>query len=230
MARVISYIRVGCALLALGVVAGQRAAAQTIAETGDAGQTISTYQSLVGSGALTTITGTISSNSDVDIFRFTISNPATFSVTTATSPGTLSDTQLFLFTLSGNGIVTNDDIVSGNVLSTIPAGDSHFTGLTAGDYLLAISGYNLDASDINGNLIFPTTFPGIFGVNASVGPLANWTGSGSSGTYRITLTGATFTSAIPEPAATALIFAAGGAVVVLFRVRRSRLRSATEIS
>lgn len=204
--------------------ASQCLAQTTIAtESGDAGDSRSVYQTLFGSGSLTAITGTITATTDVDIFRITISNAATFSARTDTSPGTLNDTQLFLFTLGGAGIAANDDI-SGKLKSLLPAGDSRLTALSAGDYLLAISGYNRDAYDATNGLIFPSSpFTDVFGPNAGVGVLDHWSSnSGGTGTYNLTLTGASFVTAVPEPATTTLILASGCAAVALMLRRKSR--------
>jgi len=128
--------------------------AQTAMEIGDAGQSISNYQSLVGTGILSTITGEISvSGDDADLFSIYISNPATFSVKTSINQGSLGDTQLFLFKLDGTGILANDDTVV-DLNSEFPAGNSNLTGLAPGVYLLGISGYDSDPYDAAGNLIF----------------------------------------------------------------------------
>ncbi len=230
MIRALRFLRLTNTLLVCGMVALTWAEAQTIAETGDAGSAVSTYQTLFGTGALTTLTGNIGLSTDVDLFRIKISNPATFSARTDVSSGNLNDTQLFLFTLAGAGILANDDI-SGKLKSLLPAGDSHLSALTAGDYLIAVSGYNFDAFDATSALIFPSSpFTGVYAPNSGVGILDHWSGSSSTGTYTVTFTGASFVTAIPEPAGTPLIAGLGCAAAIWIRSRfrgKSSGRNAT---
>ncbi|HVS51316.1 MAG TPA: DVUA0089 family protein, partial [Opitutaceae bacterium] len=154
-----------------------------------------------------------------------ISSPSTFSATTTTTSGsgtwgTTGDTQLFLFKLDGTGILANDD-TSGNLQSHLPAGDTHLTALTAGDYLIGVTVYNLDPRDAFGNPIFQDTFPGL-DLPLTAGVLDHWQNNESPrsvGAYTITLTGASYVTAVPEPATTGLLFALGGGVAV-WRARR----------
>src|SRR4051812_29854335 len=95
---------------AFGLVFAGEARSQAVVEIGDAGETLSTYETFTGTGALTQITGNLSSETDSDLFRIHISDPAHFSVTTVGNPSIspLSDPQLFLFRLDGTGILAND--------------------------------------------------------------------------------------------------------------------------
>lgn len=211
--------RAWLACLVLGSLVASRASAQTWTEIGDAGELLSNYQNAYGTGALTAINGTIANN-NADIFGIYISNPGIFSATTS---GDLSDPQLFLFRLDGTGILGNDD--TGGALglqAQLPAGDSRLTVLSAGHYILALSGYDRDPLDFSGNPLFEDHYPGL-DLALSAGPLAQWGGTSSTGDYTITLTGASFVP-IPEPAATAAIAACVGAVAMGVRASRRSKR------
>lgn len=209
----ITQFRARLTALALGIVGLTNAPAQTWTEIGDAGELLANYQNAYGTGALTAINGSITSN-NADLFGIIISNPAIFSATTS---GALSDPQLFLFRLDGTGILGNDDAGGGlGLQAQLPAGDSRLTVLSAGQYLLAISGYDRDPLDFSGNPLFEDHYPGL-DLALTAGPLSQWGGSSSTGAYTITLTGAGFV-AIPEPAATVAIAAGACALAIgLFR-------------
>lgn len=166
------------------------ASAVPFAEVGDAGQLVGTAQSV--SGGASSISGTISSSTDADLYRFGHPGGA-FGATTVAQPGSLSDSQLFLFDTAGNGIVANDDSVGVRAALSLAS-------LAAGTYLLGISSFNVDPSD-GANIIFPNTFTGQQVPFAGRGPLASWTGTGGTGTYSIELRQAT----VPLPGTLALI-------------------------
>src|SRR5207302_11273498 len=88
--------------------------AQSYTEVGDAGQTLATVQNTgpVSGSPLTSIFGNLSSATDADLFRITITAPTTFSATTVNG-ATMLDTALFLLTSNGVAICTNDDDPSG---------------------------------------------------------------------------------------------------------------------
>jgi hypothetical protein len=131
----------------------------TVAEAGDAGQTLEGAQVIPsGSGTLDSITGAISGNNDVDLFQISLAG-GTFSASTV--GGASFDTQLFLFNSSGALLLQNDDF--NGLQSTISS-----SSLAAGNYFLAISSFNNDPVGT------PPTFP---------------RGGGSSGSYTIDLTG-----------------------------------------
>ena len=175
-------------------------------ETGDAGDALVTSQPTVGGGALTQISGTLPTDSDVDIYRITITNPATFAAWTR---GTLTtDPDLWLFDSAGVGIAHNDVMLGTyTTVSGAPA---------AGSYFLAITNDGADALSAGG-LIWTSPY-GISGSRAPDGPgaaqpFANWSGTmlNNGSAYTINLQGAEF-SAIPEPA-TAGLLALGGLCV-----------------
>jgi hypothetical protein len=179
-------------------------------EAGDAGQLPGTAQgTTVGpSGTpLVSIAGTFGTITDADMYCIQILAPTAFSVTTV--GGSTNDTQLFLFNTAGMGIAANDDS-AGTAQSTLPLGNPLLTVLTPGTYLLAISTYNIDPTSAGG-LIFPNSpFTNVFGPTGPGGgsPVTGWTGSGATGSYTISLTGAG-AWAVPAPGAIALLGLAG---------------------
>ncbi len=188
------------------------ARATTWLEVGDAGDLPATAQVPLGVGALTAISGFIGNDRpnsflDADMYRIHIPVPALFAATTVGTGGTLVDTQLFLFDLTGLGVYANDD-VPGSPRSRLPAG--HPLGpQVAGDYFLAISGSGRNPVSADG-LIFPTAPK--TGVLGPTGPgaasaISGWTGfHRQRGTYTINLTGAEFAAApVPEPATLLLL-------------------------
>jgi hypothetical protein len=179
-------------VLAVGIVAPAAAAGTgTWAESGDAGDLPSTAQKpvLLSSpspvNTLTSITGTIAGTAGADMYRICklVTGPA--SATTDGTPGTLADTQLFLFNSSGFGIRANDDVVT-SFRSTLPS-----EVLSRGIYYLAISGFDADPVSVGGEIFPDAPFTGVFGPTGPGGgsPIVGWSGSESTGTYTINLTG-----------------------------------------
>jgi hypothetical protein len=182
---------------------------------------------LTGVGGLMAIEGrlgAIEAPGGVDMYRFTISSPTTFSATTSMNPvlegGTpLANTQLFLFRLNGIGIAHNDDISGSDRRSTLAAGNSLYASLSAGEYLLAITAFNNDPQSAGGAIFPAAGGGGIFGPTGAGGgsPITGWNSNTSTtGTYRITLTGV---AAVPEPA-TITMLAAGALFALGFRRTR----------
>jgi hypothetical protein len=230
-------------LLPLGVtlaatflsVAPAHAAAYT--EVGDAGDLPGTVQVVSGAAntALTAINGTITATNGIsegDMYQIFISSPTTFSATTTgfVIGANDFDTQLFLFTVAGKGIIANDDDGnSGGSQSTLPVGS--FT-LGAGVYDLLITGTGRNPGNASG-AIFPSFVDGsdpslVYGPTGPGGASAFTTyvgNSGENGKYSIALTGAQFVAAavnttVPEPS-TIAIFAAGIPLLVVSRRRRA---------
>jgi hypothetical protein len=115
----------------------------TAAEINDAGDIVDAEQKTFGNGALNRITGTLSSDHDVDLYRIQVTDPAAFSATTVPAAGFAGaafDTVLTLIAEPGNGtrvLMQSDDAAPGVVQSTI-AGP--FTSLVAGrQYYLGVS-------------------------------------------------------------------------------------------
>jgi MYXO-CTERM domain-containing protein len=230
-----SFIKTAVLTAGLMIATAHSAFAASYAEVGDAGNIVSGLPQLVTGtpgDTITSITGalTLSANiSEVDAYQIYISSPATFSATTTGfAPGVNSfDTQLFLFTQSGIGIVGNDDdTATGAAQSTIPAGSSFTSALAPGYYYLVISGSGqFPASP--GGVIFKnwtdgTTDPtGVYGPAGPGGgsPISSYFGSSNEGgAYSIALTGVTI-AAVPEPSPLALGLAGALALLALRRRR-----------
>ena len=139
------------------------------------------------------------------------------------TPGTVDDTQLFLFGAGGLGVAANDDAAGGGLRSRIPSGFPTGSGVS----YLAITSFNDDPTSNSpasaAGLIFPSTpFTGVFGPTGPGGalPLADWTAqTGATGTYTIVLTGAVFCAAnavclAPPPAPAGAIFGTAGADLI----------------
>jgi hypothetical protein len=193
------------ALLAL-LAGASLAGADTWTEIGDAGDNLATAQSTGLPGhPLTDIFGRIDNVRDVDMYMIFIpGGNASFSATTVGTPGTLNDTQLFLFDVQGHGVYANDDANATTRRSTLPANNA-LTPQTAGIYFIAIAPFGRVPVDAMGNLIF-NSFPqtGVFGPNNPAATLAGWVGAAppnETGTYDIRLTG---TQTAPEPGTLAL--------------------------
>jgi len=204
----------GCSSVAL---------ADTWAEVGDAGDLTGTAQTPTGANPLTSITGTIGSSTDADMYLIFISTPAGFSATTVGTPGTLVDTQLFLFNAAGLGVYFCDDADGLTLRSTLPAGHA-LSPPSAGLYYLVVTGFDRDPTSAAG-AIFPDTFPGVFGPTGPGGgsPITGYDGTTGTGTYTINLTGAGFAggaAAVPEPATILLLGSGLAGVAAKMRQRR----------
>lgn len=205
--------------------------AQNYNEDNDAGDNPQSASSTVsgtspGGSALTSISGVLRSVTDADVFIINIDDPANFSVTTVGL--SLVDTQLFLFSLDGRAIYTNDDATGFTLQSTLPSGSS-FGPMVAGLYLLGISPGLLDPIDTNGQLVFQDPPDGdttaVRGPRTGAGNLGGFLNGGAqdSGQYSMNITGAS--AAVPEPSSVALVACGAG---LLFAGIRARRRSRTE--
>lgn len=203
------------AIMALAALSGS-ALADDWREVGDAGA-LPPGQVTIGPGALTSITGKLEGqNGNVtdfeDMYCIRIVNPTAFRATTV--GGASMDTQLWLFSAGGLGVAFNDD--STGVQSTLTG---QFVP-AAGIYHIAITGYNRDAVDASGALLWNNT---PFGTERPAdGPgagnaIAGWSGSGATGDYVISLEGAEFCR-VPAPGAMALLGLGG---LVAARRRRA---------
>jgi len=203
------------------------AAAQHV-EAGDAGNFPGSAQ-LVAAGT-NTIVGAIASLDDEDLFRITITDFSQFSATVLGDGGDpLNDSQVFLFDLSGAGIAHNDDISTVNRSSALAMGNGLYSGLSAGEYLIGVTGWNNDpyyAVSPDLEKIFPDPNYDGGGNGEIVGPRASavgqpiifWDGllgGQDDGGYRILLTGV---DPVPEPATLSAL--ALGAVALLRKRRR----------
>ncbi len=208
----------------------QPASAQVFTEIGDAGQTVQTGQNtgLVSGNPLNTILGTLGAPDDVDLYRIQINTPSAFSATTVNALTAASglDTQLYLFSLAGNGkaINANDDDSGGLTLQST-LGPNLPNIVNPGVYYLAIATSGNEAVDAVNQLLFSPDSPSTVTrtPNGSAGALASWDttfADPGTGAYEIDLTGA-FTS-VPEPGTW---FAAALALLGVFFFRSRRRHS-----
>lgn len=210
----------------LGLAAA--AHAQTWTETGDAGNMPGSSQMI--SGSVTTITGTLTSGTDIDMYGFNIVNAANFSALVTIFSGGSTDSQLYLFNAGGMGIAFDDDGGAGlfseisNSGAGEPGADANLiTNSGNGLHYLAITDYDTDALNLSGgtqaaNGIWHDFGPydGPFapdGPGSSNAVLAGWSFGDATTpiTYTIQLQG------VPGPGALALLGLAG-----LVSVRRRR--------
>ena len=217
-----SIWRVFAIAVALICVLSTTSWAATWSEVGDAGSLPGTAQGTgAGPGPLTSISGTVAASGDADMYQIFISSPGTFSATTVGTPGTLNDTQLFLFDAGGLGIYANDD-TSPTFRSTLPAGNAN-SPTTPGLYYLVISGFDVDPTSSGGE-IFDDSFTGVHGPTGPGGgsPISGYSGGSGTGTYTINLTGAdpSDVAAVPEPTTLALLGSGIAGLVVRRRLRR----------
>jgi hypothetical protein len=232
--RLNSFVKV-FPLLALGFVLPSQGI--TIVASG-AGALPGTAQDLTGLDP-TEITGSIPDTIDpilgVNMFKIDIVDPLDFSAITMKSSFGITDTELFLFDSNANGVYMNDDLGGGDpttyTLSCLPSADgsnpcssSRPSGVgptSPGIYYLAISrSSNMPTSA--GNEIFNVlNSTDVVGPSIS-GAVDGWDGGAFTSddpdlvNFDIVLTGTT-TSAVPEPAITTLIGAAGLVLVFLRR-------------
>lgn len=173
-------------LALLGALGAAAPSANAATERGDAGQLAASAQDVTFE-AVSTITGTLGSPSDVDLYKVCASGGGGFSASTV--GGAMLDTQLFLFDASGRGVYGNDDAGPGVRQSLLPAGDPLTPG-ASGVHYLGVSQFDLDPQSSLGP-IFPSTL-GLVGPTGRGGgePLSSWAGSeGTGGAYTVTLTG-----------------------------------------
>jgi len=154
-------------LIVLALVLGMAAPglAYTVIEAGDAGELITTSQNTTGgSGALTTITGSLSSAGgagDADLYKIYISDPANFTATTVTGPKPPGntfvppDTMLFLFDASGKGLMGDDDVEIYYYVQSKLSKDTSLQPTVAGIYYLGVSAWNNQPLGSNNANIFP---------------------------------------------------------------------------
>jgi hypothetical protein len=111
---------------------------------GDAGSLPATAQIIPG--PVETITGSLATLDQEDVYRLCLAGGRTFSATTAGSE--IADTQLFLFDATGRGVYANDDD-AGGLQSTLPA-DLTFTPTRGGIYYLGVSSFDADPVSATG--------------------------------------------------------------------------------
>ena len=137
-----SFARLQLVTLLLAAAIGTRSGlAQSVPEIDDAGQVPATAQPATGV-SVQTISGELTDDWDIDLFRITIDDHENFSATTTPGPGTVVDSRLYLFDANGYPVYMNDDDPNDPVsnLSLLAAGHP-FGPQTDGDYILGISTY-----------------------------------------------------------------------------------------
>jgi len=133
---------------------------------------------------------------DVDMYVICITDPANF---VASTVGTTNwDTQLWLFRCDGTGVVHNDDNPDATTGLQSRIDNSTNCIQQGGIYLLAISRYNRDAVDSQGQRLWnDSPFRSLRCPDGpgAANPIAGWTGSTTAGgRYIISLQGAYFVS------------------------------------
>ncbi|MFZ4574096.1 MAG: DVUA0089 family protein [Phycisphaerales bacterium] len=199
---------VAIALGSLVALAGV-ANAQVWNEVGEAGDLPGSDQVVAGSGPLQIINGSLLAD-DVDMYRIRIDDPSLF-LAQHTAPN--FDSQMWLFRPDGMGVSFRDDA------NGLRGAVSGAFVLSAGEYLLAISGWDRDAVDSNNAPLWLDTPFGTERAPDGAGaanPVAGWSGAvPGRGNYEIALRGASF---VPAPGALALVGLGG---VMVGRRRRA---------
>lgn len=153
-----------------------------------AGQTWSTSETPLGSGPLTRIQGTLAAGRSADIYLVRVDDPSTFRVSSV--GGASFDTQLWMFRVDGRGIAFRDDD-AGSTQSTL-------TGqfAAAGTVLIAVSEYDNDPLDQNGNQLWndsPFTTERAPDGPGALNAFNQWSGTSTTARpYTLTLRGASF--------------------------------------
>ncbi len=196
-------------------------------EMGDAGDLPMSAQQPLGGGTLSKISGGLNGGALLrggdfqDLYLINIVSPGMFSATTNPAGGgsTSFDSQLFLFDMTGIGLLTNDDSGVGTGHSTLTGTTSDGTVVLTmpGMYILGISGFDSDPESAAGPIfpmgpredVLPASGAG------GMGTLTGWDVAGATGTYEIFLEGVEF---VPSPGATSLL---GLAAICGMRRRRS---------
>ncbi|MCK6485080.1 MAG: PEP-CTERM sorting domain-containing protein [Phycisphaerae bacterium] len=195
----------------------------------DAGSSTNTAQVPTGTGSLETVSGGLGGDcgtfSDYeDVYMIRITDPMGFSAATTPAAGGSADfdTQLWLFSVNGFGLLANNDASPQSYIGPTATDNTGQTIPGPGIYFLAVSGFGnapLGFAGQNLRSIFrfdsPTEISGPDG-DAGGSPLAAWEGPGDIGGYTVRMTGVEF---VPEPGSLALI-ALGAGLLGRRRTRR----------
>jgi hypothetical protein len=183
--------RTGLLALALVALVPGVAHAQAATEVGDAGSLPATAQAFLG--PVDSITGTLDTLDQEDLYGVCLAGGRTFSASTLGSE--IADTQLFLFDAIGRGVYANDDSAN-SLQAVLPAGIS-LTPQQSGVYYLGISSFDADPVSAAGPIFGGEVFiddvryfvPAPPGGDA---PVSDWTLFGTyTGGYQIQMTGTT---------------------------------------
>ena len=212
-----SVLAAAVAAASLCAFTGTSRAAVIYIEPNDAGQTLA---SAANAGTPSEIDGTLSSATDADLYKFTVTTAGsyTFSTNNAFTNAANTDTELSLFTGTGTALLLNDD-ATGLVVSS-----SLTDTLAVGTYYLGVAVTGNEPINSNSQLLFTqsngdTTV--VRGPASGVTPttLSNFNGNygyDNSGAYQI---GITAPAAVPEPSTWAVVGASCAALALLRRRR-----------
>lgn len=176
-------------------------------EDSDAGSLPGTAQAPKGDGEISYIMGDIEGaavaggGDTEDMYAILITDPVNFRADTIVDGSATFDTQLWLFTEQGVGLLANDNTTFGSGSILFPPADDG-TGQTIpgpGLYMLAISGFDNDPLSSSSVPMFNQAIrTEVSGPDGSGGSqrIGSWGTSTERGTYVIALTGAAF----PPPA------------------------------
>jgi hypothetical protein len=143
----------------------------------------------MGTGPITTITGTLNAITDADVYRVRVTDFALFRASLILTP-IPPDTQIFLFDGDGYGIAFCDDYAAASSsYGELPVGNPLYNTRPPGDVLIAVTEWDLDPSSTGGP-IFGQQYPGVFGATGAGAsqPLSSWFGAAQSSPYNYTLT------------------------------------------
>lgn len=168
--RIVPFLAV--ALLLAAVPA--RVHAQSWYESGDAGDLIATAQTTLGIGTLSSITGSLQSDADVDLYCIHVPATPPVGVTLLALYCTINQgPAIWLFDAAGNGVLANETCMAGYKVINIPAGS-----IPAGNYYVAVTYAGREPYSYGGDM----WLAGVPGLRApdgpgAGGPLVGWSGT-----------------------------------------------------
>jgi hypothetical protein len=138
------------ALLALSLAVAP-AHAQIWTESPDAGDLVPTAQVTAGVGALTQIQGFLAAPTDVDVYCVRLATPPpALAALIGLNCAVIQGPNVWLFDAAGNGIGSNNTCSGGSKQIITPN-----TGLSAGNYYVAVSYYDYDPQSVSGAIWQP---------------------------------------------------------------------------
>lgn len=169
------------------------ALAGAIVEVGDAGDLPGTAQVTTGTTDITSIAGTISDASDVDMYRIRVTGSTAVLLQASTTSAI--DSQLFVFDAHGMPIIGNDDLGFSLDASITAA-------LLPGIYYVAVTSWDRDPVNAGGMELFDD-IGGALQMPINPGPVAGYNDTGGVGSYLIEVRGVA--PAVPEPGTLSLL-------------------------